>query len=63
MIVTARIALSSLPTGRMLQPDEVARAVAYLSSDESGLMTGAIIDFDQSVLGAYDSAPQPGPID
>jgi NAD(P)-dependent dehydrogenase (short-subunit alcohol dehydrogenase family) len=56
-------AYASLPTGRMLQPDEVARAVAYLSSEESGLMTGAIIDFDQSVLGAYDSAPQPGPIE
>jgi len=41
----------------------VARAVAYLSSEESGLMTGAIIDFDQSVLGCYESAPQPGPIE
>ncbi len=56
-------AYASLPTGRMLQPEEVARAVAYLSSEESGLMTGAIIDFDQSVLGCYESAPQPGPIE
>ena len=40
------------PFGRLIKPDEVARAVAYLASDESGLMTGAIIDFDQSVLGA-----------
>ena len=35
------------PFGRLLKPAEVARAVAYLASDESGLMTGSIIDFDQ----------------
>jgi NAD(P)-dependent dehydrogenase (short-subunit alcohol dehydrogenase family) len=55
-------AYASLPTGRMLQPEEVARAVAYLSSEESGMMTGSIIDFDQAVLGCYESAPQPAPI-
>lgn len=48
-----------LPFGRLVKPDEVARAVGYLASSESGLMTGAIIDFDQSVLGCYESAPQP----
>ncbi len=40
------------PFGRLLDPEEVARAVAYLCSDESGLMTGALIDFDQAVVGA-----------
>jgi NAD(P)-dependent dehydrogenase (short-subunit alcohol dehydrogenase family) len=50
---------AQLPFGRMVKVDEVARAVAYLASDESGLMTGSIIDFDQSVLGCYESAPQP----
>jgi NAD(P)-dependent dehydrogenase (short-subunit alcohol dehydrogenase family) len=40
------------PVGRLIKPDEVARTVGYLSSDESGLMTGSIIDFDQQVLGA-----------
>ncbi len=53
---------SKLPMGRLLKVDEVARAVAFLASDESGLMTGSIIDFDQSVLGCYESAPQPAPI-
>ena len=53
---------AKLPTGRLLKVDEVARAVAFLASDESGLMTGSIIDFDQSVLGCYESAPQPAPI-
>ena len=47
------------PFGRLIKPDEVARAVAFLSSAESGVMTGAIVDFDQSVLGAYDAPPQP----
>ena len=49
------------PFGRLLKPAEVARAVAYLSSEESGLMTGAIIDFDQQVLGAANSIPEPPP--
>lgn len=42
------------PVGRLLKPVEVARTVAYLCSEESGLMTGSIIDFDQQVLGAGD---------
>ncbi len=47
------------PFGRLIKPGEVARAIAFLASDESGLMTGSIVDFDQSVRGAYNSAPQP----
>ena len=46
------------PFGRLLKPEEVARAVAFLASDESGLMTGSIVDFDQSVIGG---GPQPIP--
>jgi NAD(P)-dependent dehydrogenase (short-subunit alcohol dehydrogenase family) len=49
------------PFGRLIDPEEVARACAYLASDEAGLMTGAIIDFDQSVPGCYESAPRPKP--
>ncbi|MCA0422019.1 MAG: SDR family oxidoreductase [Proteobacteria bacterium] len=45
----------SRPFGRLIDPGEVARAVAYLASDESGLMTGSNIDFDQSVTGASDA--------
>jgi hypothetical protein len=47
------------PFGRLLKPAEVARAVAYLSSEESGMMTGSIIDFDQQVLGAANAIPEP----
>lgn len=48
------------PFGRLLEVDEVARAIAYLASAESGMMTGSIIDFDQQVRGAGD-APMPSP--
>jgi NAD(P)-dependent dehydrogenase (short-subunit alcohol dehydrogenase family) len=47
------------PFGRLLKPAEVARAVAYLSTEESGMMTGSIIDFDQQVLGAGNSPAAP----
>lgn len=45
-------AARSQPFGRLLDPQEVAKAVAYLASPESGLMTGSNIDFDQTILGA-----------
>lgn len=47
-------AAASQPFGRLIDPREVAKAVAYLASGESGLMTGANIDFDQTILGAHD---------
>jgi NAD(P)-dependent dehydrogenase (short-subunit alcohol dehydrogenase family) len=47
------------PFGRLIDPTEVARAIAFLASGESGLMTGAIVNFDQSIWGAYDDSPHP----
>jgi NAD(P)-dependent dehydrogenase (short-subunit alcohol dehydrogenase family) len=47
------------PFGRLIKPAEVARAIAFLASSEAGLMTGAIVDYDQSVRGAYESPPAP----
>jgi NAD(P)-dependent dehydrogenase (short-subunit alcohol dehydrogenase family) len=52
-------AMQQQPFDRLLEPREVARAIAFLCSDESGMMTGSIIDFDQSVLGSYEETPQP----
>jgi hypothetical protein len=49
----------SQPFGRLVDPEEVARACVYLSSAESGLMTGSVICLDQSVWGAYDGSPHP----
>lgn len=53
---------SEQPFGRLLKTDEVARAIAWLASSESGMMTGALIDFDQTVIGA-GQPPIPAPID
>jgi NAD(P)-dependent dehydrogenase (short-subunit alcohol dehydrogenase family) len=47
------------PFGRLLKPEEVARAVAFLCSAESGMMTGSLVDFDQTILGCWDDAPFP----
>ncbi|ANH05640.1 SDR family oxidoreductase [Shinella sp. HZN7] len=52
-------AASAQPNGRLIDPDEVARAIAFLASAESGLMTGAIVNFDQGIWGAYDGVPHP----
>ena len=43
---------AQLPFGRLVDPEEAARAVNFLVSDDAGLMTGAIVNFDQSVWGA-----------
>jgi NAD(P)-dependent dehydrogenase (short-subunit alcohol dehydrogenase family) len=48
------------PMGRLIKPPEVAELIVYLLSDRSGMMTGNIIDYDQSVQGAGD-APKPSP--
>ncbi len=42
------------PFGRILRPRDVAGMVAYLLSDEARMMTGALVDFDQHVMGIYD---------
>lgn len=48
---------AQMPFGRLLHPHEVAKAVNFLASDDSGMMTGAVVHFDQSVYGGYDAAP------
>jgi len=47
------------PFGRLLKPTEVARTIAFLASEESGMMTGSLVDMDQTVLGCSDVQPQP----
>ena len=48
---------ADLPFGRLLDPAEVARAVGFLASDDSGMMTGAVVHFDQSVWGGCSASP------
>ncbi|MBV9704994.1 MAG: SDR family oxidoreductase, partial [Methylobacteriaceae bacterium] len=52
-------AAKTRPFGRLIDPDEVARACAYLASDESGLLTGSNIDFDQTIVGVSDAPLEP----
>ena len=48
------------PFGRLLNAEEIAEAIAFLASDASGLMTGAVVDYDQTVQGA-GRPPMPSP--
>lgn len=50
---------AELPFGRLLQPEEVARAIAFLSGPQSGLMTGEMVNFDQTIWGANEAPPLP----
>ncbi|MEP9381390.1 SDR family oxidoreductase [Nocardioides sp. KR10-350] len=45
---------AQLPMGRLGQVDEIADAVVFLLSERSGVVTGALLDWDQTVLGAHD---------
>ena len=51
------------PFGRLIDPAELARTICFLASDESGMMTGTTMDYDQSILGAGDvSKPDLQPV-
>ena len=59
---------AEMPFGRLIKPDEIARTIVHLATPESGMMTGAVVEWDQTVLGAGDSvfpAPELGlqPVD
>ena len=41
------------PMGQLVKPDQVAALAAYMLSPEAGVMTGALVDYDQNVVGAY----------
>ena len=44
---------ASRPFGRLLRPDDIAPAVTYLLSDAARMVTGSVVDFDQTVHGPY----------
>lgn len=50
-------AAAEQPFERLLDPNEVSKAVTFLASDDAGMMTGSVINFDQSVWGGYSFAP------
>lgn len=42
------------PFGRLIKPRDCARLTTFLLSNDAEMMTGAVIDLDQNVMGAYD---------
>lgn len=45
---------AGMPMGRLAQVDEIADVVVFLASERSGVVTGSVIDWDQTVPGAHD---------
>jgi NAD(P)-dependent dehydrogenase (short-subunit alcohol dehydrogenase family) len=48
------LAEAGQPFGRLISTQDVANAVLFLISTDSGVMTGSVIDFDQTIIGAYE---------
>jgi NAD(P)-dependent dehydrogenase (short-subunit alcohol dehydrogenase family) len=47
-------AIATRPFGRLIKPIEIAYAAAYFASDESAVITGAVVDLEQTPVGAYE---------
>jgi NAD(P)-dependent dehydrogenase (short-subunit alcohol dehydrogenase family) len=41
------------PMGQLVKPAQVAGLVSFMLAPDSGVMTGAVVDFDQNIAGAY----------
>lgn len=48
------------PLGRLLRPADIAPMVTYLLSDAARMVTGSVVDFDQTVHGPYGEHVAPG---
>jgi NAD(P)-dependent dehydrogenase (short-subunit alcohol dehydrogenase family) len=47
-----REAEESRPFGQLVKPAQLAVLAAYMLSPQSGIMTGALVDYDQNIIGA-----------
>lgn len=45
---------ASQPMGKLGQVDEIADFVVFLISERSGVVTGSVIDWDQTIVGPHD---------
>jgi len=50
---------ASRPFGRLLRPEDIAPMATYLLSDVAAMVTGSVIDFDQTVHGPYGAHAAP----
>ena len=50
-----------MPAGRLIAAEDVAGLIAFLTSPDAQMMTGAVIDYEQMPAGPYDSHPALGP--
>lgn len=39
------------PMGQLVKPDQLAHLASYMASPDAGVMTGALVDYDQTVIG------------
>jgi NAD(P)-dependent dehydrogenase (short-subunit alcohol dehydrogenase family) len=54
---------ASRPLGRLLRPEDIAPMVTYLLSDAARMVTGSVIDFDQTVHGPYGEHATRSPVE
>lgn len=52
-------AAAGRPFGRLIDPEEAARCICFMASPESGMMTGSVINYDQSVLDGFAESGVP----
>src|SRR5205809_7702061 len=50
----AKMIAATVPLGRLGRPDEIAKAVAFLASDDSNYVTGIELFVDSGVAQVYD---------
>jgi len=48
------IAEKNAPMGQLAKPAQLAVLVSYMLSPGSGVMTGALVDYDQNIIGVGD---------
>jgi len=47
---------ATVPMGQLVKPEQMAPLIAYLLSPDSGIITGAVINYDQQIIGAVPEA-------
>jgi NAD(P)-dependent dehydrogenase (short-subunit alcohol dehydrogenase family) len=48
------IAEKNAPMGQLVKPEQLAVLVSYMLSPGAGVMTGALVDYDQNIIGVGD---------